>query len=190
MRKFDRINIAVVASAGLCGAAFAFSPSAAATPLRTGGPSCVEQMAGVGAPAAGAAPVMAPILPGPPVAGAVPVAGGPLLPVPAAGPVPIPAPAPVPAGAPVPLPAGAPVPVPVAVGAPVPAAAPAPAAAPLLLQAGGKGEPTAIDPALTADPVVLPGPPPAPAPAPPAPTVVTGATLAAATQPVAPCCNP
>ncbi|MEK1272258.1 hypothetical protein OSI80_07575, partial [Mycobacterium ulcerans] len=69
-------------------------------------------------------------------------------------------------------------------------AAPGPAAAPLLLQAGGKGEPTAIDPALTADPVVLPGPPPAPAPAPPAPTVVTGATLAGATQPVAPCCNP
>ncbi|WP_198965675.1 hypothetical protein [Mycobacterium shottsii] len=188
MRKFDRINIAVAASAGLCGAAFALSPSAAATPLRTGGPSCVEQMAGVGAPAAGAAPVMAPILPGPPVAGAVPVAGGPLLPVPAAGPVPIPAPAPapVPAGAPVPLPAGAPVPV--AVGAPVPVTAPGPAAAPLLLQAGGKGEPTAVDPALTADPVVLPGRPPAPAP--PAPTVVTGATLAAATQPVAPCCNP
>ncbi|MDC9017520.1 hypothetical protein [Mycobacterium marinum] len=177
MRKFDRINIAVVASAGLCGATFAFSPSAAATPLRTGGPSCVEQMAGVGAPAAGAAPMMAPILPGPPVAGAVPVAGGPLLPVPAAGPVPLPA------GAPVPLPAGAPVPVPVAVGAPVPVAAPGPAAAPLLLQAGGKGEPTAIDPALTADPVVLPGPLPAP-------TVVTGATLTGATQPVAPCCNP
>lgn len=69
MKVFDRFNTAILVSAGLCGAALAFSPSAAAAPLSmpTGGPTCIEQMAGLGAvPAAVPA-----VLPGP-VAGAVP----------------------------------------------------------------------------------------------------------------------
>jgi hypothetical protein len=154
LKIFGLFGITVAASAGLCGAALAFSPGAAAAPLPTGGPTC--QMLGLGAPVAAAPPAPV-VLPGPPV---------------------------VPAGAPVP--AGVPAGPPVAAGAP--AGAPvAPAGAPLLQQAGGKGVPTNPEPALTAGPVVLPGPP-APTPLPPVP--VTGPTLVAATGPVPPCCNP
>ena len=154
LKTFDLFGITVAASAGLCGAALAFSPDASAAPRpmgggaacvgkfapAPGGAACVDQMAGLAAPAA---PV---VLPGPPADG---------IPVPAAVP-------PVPAGVPV---AGGPV-----LGAP-PAA---PVAAPLITQSGtGKGVPT--NPALAADPVVMPGPAPAPPPPAPAahPTSVT-----------------
>lgn len=159
-RKFavkilDLFGITVAASAGLCGAALAFSPGAAAAPLPTGGPTCTEQMAGLGAPVANAAPSVPAVLPGPPV-----------------------------------VPAGAPAPAGVPAGAPVPAGVPvAPAGPPLLQQAGsGKGVPTNPGSALTSGPVVLPGPPPVPTPLPPVP--VADATLAAATAPLPPCCNP
>jgi hypothetical protein len=156
LKFFDLFGITVAASAGLCAAALAFSPGAAAAPLPTGGPgcvqkmaglealtgvpACVDQMAGLAAPVAGAAPLVPAVLPGPPV-------------VPAGAPLPagLPAGAPVPAG----LPAGAPVPVGAPVAAGVPGGAPA---APLLQQSGtGKGVPT--NGAPTAGPVVLPGPP-------------------------------
>jgi hypothetical protein len=159
LKILDLFGITVAASAGLCGAALAFSPGAAAAPLPTGGPTCMEQMAGLGAPVANAAPPVPAVLPGPPV---------------------VPAGAPLPAGAP----AGVPVPAGVPAGAPV-----APAGPPLLQQAGaGKGVPTNPGPALTAFPVILPGPPPVPTPASPVP--VAGATLTAATAPLPPCCNP
>lgn len=87
LKIFDLFGITVAATAGLWGAALAFSPGAAAVPLPTGGgPTCVDQMAGFAAPG----PV---VLPGPPVG-----AGG----------APVPAGAPVGAGAPV-APAAAPV---------------------------------------------------------------------------------
>jgi len=131
VKIFDLFGITVASSAGLCGAALAFSPGAAAAPQPTGGPTCIEQMAGLGAPVA--APPVPAVLPGPPV-----VAGAP--------PGAVPAGAPVPDGVPVPagLPYGAPVPAGVPAGAPVAAGAPATAlvapAAPLLQQAGtGKG---------------------------------------------------
>ncbi|MDT5147565.1 MAG: hypothetical protein QOC58_2210, partial [Mycobacterium sp.] len=55
MTVFDRFNIKVGAIAGLCGAAMALSPDAAAAPpLKTGGYACVQGMTGeAGAPAAG-----------------------------------------------------------------------------------------------------------------------------------------
>ncbi|KJX75637.1 hypothetical protein, partial [Mycobacterium lepromatosis] len=71
MKVFDRFNTAMLVSAGLCGAALAFSPGAAAAPLPipTGGPTCIEQMAVAGL---GAAPAAVPaVLPGP-VPGTVP----------------------------------------------------------------------------------------------------------------------
>ncbi|CAM4294243.1 hypothetical protein MB901379_03166 [Mycobacterium basiliense] len=175
LKKFDQFSIMLAAGAGLFGAALAASPGATSAPLPLGGPTCLEQMAGLAAPA-GAPPVIAPILPGPPVAGAVPL--GPALPAALPGAAALPASA-LPVGAP--LPAGAPV----IAGTPLPAAAGGPdgtpAGAPLLQQAAtGKGVPTHQDRELSADPVVLPGPPPAPAPA----------TLAAATAPLPPCCNP
>ncbi len=166
LKIFDLLGITVAAGAGLCGAALTFSPGATAAPLPTGGPTCIAQVAGLGAPVANAAPPVPAVLPGPPV-----VAGAP--------------PGAVPAGAPVPaaVPAGAPVP------AGVPAGAPVPAGVPLLQQAGaGKGVPTNPGPALTAGPVVLPGPPPVPTPLSPVP--VAGPTLAAATGPLPLCCNP
>ncbi len=187
LKIFDLFGITVAASAGLCGAALAFSPGAAAAPPPTGGPTCMGQMAGLGAPATGAAPLVPAVLPGPPV-----VAGAPPGAVPAGAPVPagVPAGAPVAAG----VPAGAPVAAGVPAGAPVaagvPAGAPVPAAgSPLLQQAGaGKGVPTNPGLALMAGPVVLPGPPPVPTPLSPVP--VAGPTLAAATGPLPPCCNP
>jgi hypothetical protein len=140
LKILDLFGITLAASAGLCGAALAFSPGAAAAPLPTGGPTCMEQVAGLGAPVAVAAPPVPAVLPGPPV---------------------VPAGAPVPAG----VPAGAPVAAGAPAGAPV-----APAGPPLLQQAGaGKGVPTDPGSALTSGPVVLPGPPPVPTPLPPVP---------------------
>ena len=52
MTIFDRFKIKAVAGAGLCGAAIALSPDAAATPLMTGGYACVQGTAGETAPAA------------------------------------------------------------------------------------------------------------------------------------------
>ncbi|MCV7409885.1 hypothetical protein AWC05_23520 [Mycobacterium florentinum] len=176
MTIFDRFNIGVVASAGLCGAAIALSPDAAAVPYMTGGGACMYGQAGevpaaggpVGAAGAGAAaaPCAAPltdmagvpmVVPGP---GIVPVpAGAPLI---ALGP-PIP---PVPLGAPLPL--GAP---PVPIAAPLPLGAPLVAlggvadgipVAPLIDMSGVKDAPTG--PAPTGGPVagqpVSPGPSP------------------------------
>lgn len=155
LRSLERFSVAVAVSAGLCGAALALSPDGAATPLRTGGAGCVDQLAA-------AAPVAPMALPGP-VAAPVPLA--PVVPV-------------APVVPPVPL---API-VPVAGAGALPADGLA--AAPLTKVAGtGKGVPTNPPPALAADPVVLPGPPlpvaltqeqPAPIPA-----VLTGSTLAA-----------
>ncbi|EFG76709.1 hypothetical protein HMPREF0591_3388, partial [Mycobacterium parascrofulaceum ATCC BAA-614] len=54
MAIVDRFGMKVVASLGLCGAALALSPDAAATPLKTGGYACIEGQAGeAGAPLAG-----------------------------------------------------------------------------------------------------------------------------------------
>ncbi len=48
MTIFDRFNFKVVACAGLCGAAIALSPQAAAVPLKTDGYACIQGMAGEG----------------------------------------------------------------------------------------------------------------------------------------------
>ncbi|MDS0337659.1 hypothetical protein NDO39_25820, partial [Mycobacterium intracellulare] len=53
MAIVDRFNMKVVAGAGLCGAAIALSPDAAAAPLITGGHACIQGQAGDAAPAAG-----------------------------------------------------------------------------------------------------------------------------------------
>ena len=62
MAAFDRFSIKVVAGVGLCGAAIALSPDAAAAPLKTGGYACMQGAAGeVAAPAvAGGAAACAP----------------------------------------------------------------------------------------------------------------------------------
>ena len=89
---FDRLGIKVVAGVGLCGVVMALSPDAAATPLKAGGYSCVQGIAGETAPAAVVGgPVVAPVCVPPAPAGAA-LSG-------AAGPA---AAAPVPAGAPAP----------------------------------------------------------------------------------------
>ncbi len=148
---FGRITVRVVAGVGLCAAAVAFSPPAAAAPLKAGGTNCLEVLAGTAALAAaggpgvvaggGAAPVA--------VAGggvatdacsaAAVQAAGAGVPVVAPGPAAVPVAAPVPVGAPLaaPVPLGAPVAAPVPVGAPL--AAPVPAGAPVLapVPAGG-----------------------------------------------------
>ena len=54
MTIFDRSNIKAVAGVGLCGAAIALSPDAAATPFMTGGYACIQGTAGETAPAAAA----------------------------------------------------------------------------------------------------------------------------------------
>src|ERR1700691_815231 len=77
LKILDLFGITVAASAGLCGAALAFSPGAAAVPPRAGAPTCMEQVASLGAPLVPA------VLPGPPV-----VAGAPAGAVPAGAPVP------------------------------------------------------------------------------------------------------
>lgn len=145
------------AGAGLWCAAVAFSPHAAATPLRTGGPACTNQLSGLDGPAAVTAPAA-----GSPTCAQTGLAA----PAAAAPPVPMALPGPLPAAGGPPVPPGAPVPAaPIAPAAPAPAGVPAPAAgAPLLQMAGaGKGVPTNPGPALTTFPVILPGPPPAPA---------------------------
>jgi hypothetical protein len=157
MAIFDRLGIKVVAGVGLCGAAMALSPEAAATPLKTGGYSCVQGIAGETAPAAVAGgPVVAPVCVPPAPAGAAAAA-----PVPAGAGAPVPVGAPVPAGAGAPAPVGAPAGLPV--GAPVIAGAPAPGGV-LLTGVGGlagKDAPTGTTP--TGGPApgqpILPGPP-------------------------------
>ncbi|MBZ4622238.1 hypothetical protein GBO18_20165, partial [Mycobacterium avium subsp. hominissuis] len=76
MAIVDRFNMKVVASAGLCGAAIALSPDAAAAPLITGGHACIQGQSGEAAPAAGG-PVAggAPAATAPPAAGAPPAGG-------------------------------------------------------------------------------------------------------------------
>ena len=155
MAIFDRLCIKVIAGVGLCGAAMALSPDAAATPLKTGGYSCVQGIAGETAPAAVAGgPVVAPVcVPPAPAGAALSSAAGPA--------VAAPVPAGAPAGAGAPAPVGAPVGLPV--GAPVIAGAPAPGGA-LLTGVGGlagKDAPTSTTP--TGGPApgqpILPGPP-------------------------------
>jgi hypothetical protein len=178
MTIFDRFNIGVVAGVGLCGAAIALSPDAAAVPYMTGGGACMYGQSGeAAAPAAG----------GPVGAGGAAAAGGacsapltdmagvPLV-VPGPGVVPIPAGAPLIAlGPPIPpVPLGAPLPLgapPVPIGAPLPLGAPLVAlggvadglpVAPLIDMSGVKDAPTG--PAPTGGPVegqpVSPGPSP------------------------------
>jgi hypothetical protein len=149
MTIFDRFSVRVIAAGvGLCGAAMAFSPDAAAAPLVTGGYDCMQTAAGpVGVPAAApCAPAAAPV---------ADMAG-----VPMALPGPIPAAPPIPVVPPVPLAPPIP-PIPV-----VPAGAPAaaPIAAPIDMAKGyaGKG-----DPILPAPPgAPMPGQPIAPGPTP------------------------
>jgi hypothetical protein len=144
LKTFDLVGITVAASAGLCGAALAFSPDASAGGgaacldkfATEPGAACVDQMAGLAAPA----PV---VLPGPAGGGAPPV---PLVPPP----------------------------VPVVPAAPILGAPPvAPVTAPLITQGGigGKGVPT--NPSLAADPVVRPGPAALPPASGAQPTLVT-----------------
>ncbi|AWV47438.1 hypothetical protein JK2ML_0568 [Mycobacterium leprae Kyoto-2] len=184
MKVFDRFNTAILVSAGLCGAALAFSPSAAAAPLSmpTGGPTCIEQMAGLGAvPAAVPA-----VLPGP-VAGAVPsvpvVPSGGFPPVvPPGGFPPV-----VPPGGflPVVPPGGFPPVVPPGGFPPVVPPGVAPAVGPLLAEdsaalgsgiLAGKGVPTASPQAALSGLVVLPGPPASVEAPPAAAPVVAAAT--------------
>ncbi|WP_082929792.1 hypothetical protein [Mycobacterium sp. 1164966.3] len=131
-----RFNITIAVGAGLCGAAMAFGPDAAATPLPMGGPTCLEQMAGAAAPVAAPAPMA---LPGPHVVAAPPL------------PLDVPAPlAPAGAGAAAPAPAAAPLEtmagaVPRA-GKGVPTAPAAPVSAPVVLPGPlpAPTEPTAV----------------------------------------------
>ena len=98
MTPCDRLKIKAVAGAGLCGAALALSPDAAAVPLITGGYACVQGIAGETAPTAAAGgPVVAEICSPPAPAGAaLSGAGGaaPVAPGPVAAPAPVGAPAP------------------------------------------------------------------------------------------------
>ena len=170
MTIFDRFTIGVVAGVGLCGAAIALSPDAAAVPYRTGGGSCMYGQAGeAGAPAAGG-----------PVGAAGAAACAPLTDM-AGIPMVVPGPAvvPIPAGAPLialgppipPVPLGAPLPLGAPIGAPLPLGAPLVAlggvadgipVAPLIDMSGVKDAPTG--PAPTGGPVsgqpVSPGPSP------------------------------
>ena len=60
MTTFDRFKIKVVAGVGLCGAAIALSPDAAAAPVKMGGYACVQAAAGeVAAPAVAGGPLVA-----------------------------------------------------------------------------------------------------------------------------------
>lgn len=155
MAIVDRFNIKVVAGAGLCGAAIALSPDAAAAPLITGGQACIEGKSGELAPAAGgpAAGVGAVAGGAPTAGGAGTVAGG----APAAGGagtvaagtpgaggicaapmtdmsgVPMAVPGPLPVGAPVPIVPPLPLAPPVPIVPPVPVV---PAGAPLIALGG------------------------------------------------------
>jgi hypothetical protein len=139
MTTSDRTKVKVVAGAGLCGAAIALSPNAAAVPLITGGYACVQGLAGDSAPpAAAGAPVVAEVCSPPAPTGAA-LSGGagavPITPGPVGAPAGAPVGAPVPAGAGAPV--GAPVPAGAPVGAPVPAGAGAPVGAPVLPAGAG-----------------------------------------------------
>jgi hypothetical protein len=153
MTAFDRFGIKVVAGLGLCGAALALSPDAAAAPLKTGGYACMQGTAGaVGAPAVGAPAVAGAAAPCVPAAPIADMAGGAPYGAPVIGPVP--AGAPIPAGAPVPAGAGAPAPLPFPAGAPVIALGGAPVPGAVLTDtagvAGGKGAP--VGPVPTSGP--------------------------------------
>jgi hypothetical protein len=169
MTIFDRFNIGVVASAGLCGAAIALSPDAAAVPHLTGGGACMYGQAGeagapaagpVGAGGAGAGVACAPL---------TDMAGVPMV-VPGPGIVPVPAGAPLIAlGPPVPVVPPLPFAPPVPIGAPLPLGAPlvalggvADGVAPLVDMSGVKDAPTG--PAPSGGPV--PGQPVSPGPSP------------------------
>jgi hypothetical protein len=88
VKMFHLFGVTVTVSAGLCAAAVALSPGAAAAPLPMGGPTCVDQMAG---PVAAAPPPVPMALPGPLPGAGGPPAGAPVLPdapvVPASAPV-------------------------------------------------------------------------------------------------------
>jgi len=153
MTIFDRFHIKVVASAGLCAAAIALTPDAAAAPRITGGYGCTQGStgeAGLQAAAGGTLAAAGGTLPatGGPLPTAVCTASAPLtdmvgVPLVAPGPAVAPVGAPVPVGAPLvalgpagaPMPVGAPVGAPVPVGAPLvalgPAGAPVPVGAPV-----------------------------------------------------------
>jgi hypothetical protein len=152
MKNVGRFHIGIVAvGVGLCGAAMALSPAAAAAPFVEGGYDCIQTAAG-GAPITGAC-----------VPAAAPVADMSGVPMALPGPVPVAPPVPVvPVAPPVPVPIAPPVPI-VPAGAPVAAGAPAAAGAPIDLARGyaGKG-----DPILP----VQPGAPVAGQPAMPGPT--------------------
>jgi hypothetical protein len=173
MKGFDRFSIKFVAGVGLCGAAIALSPHAAATPLKTGGGACMYGAAGevgaaaggvgAGAGGVGAAGAAAPCA-GAPVADMAGAAAAPLpVGAPVLGGAPIPGGLPFPAGAPVPAGAGAPLPVAVPAGAPLIALGGLPGApiADMAGVAGGKDAPTG--PAPTSGPMagqpLPPGPP-------------------------------
>jgi hypothetical protein len=180
MTIFDRFTIGVVAGVGLCGAAIALSPDAAAVPYMTGGGACMYGQAGeAGAPAAGPVGAGGAVAAGGPAAACsaplTDMAGIPMV-VPGPGVVPIPAGAPLIAlGPPIPpVPLGAPLPLgapPLPIGAPLPLGAPLVAlggvadgipVAPLIDMSGVKDAPTG--PAPTGGPVngqrVSPGPSP------------------------------
>lgn len=158
MTIFDRFNIGIVASAGLCGAAIALSPDAAAVPYMTGGGACMYGQAGE-APAAGG-PVAAGGAAAPCAAPLTDMAGIPMV-VPGPGIVPVPAGAPLIAlGPPVPVVPPLPFAPPVPIGAPLPLGAPLVAlggvadgvpVAPLLDMSGVKDAP--IGPPPTGGPV-------------------------------------
>ena len=159
MAIFDRFNIKIVVSAGLCGAAIALCPDAAAAPLITGGGACLRGQSGE---------IGAPVLAGGALAGGgapLPLAGGP---VPAAGgPVPAAAPPQVcTTGAPLTDMAGVPVVVPgplaeIPEGIPLIALGPPVAAPPVPVPLGGPPVPVP----LGGPPVPVPlGVPPVPVP--------------------------
>jgi hypothetical protein len=162
----DRFIIKVVASAGLCGAAIALSPTAAAVPFMTGGHACIEGQAGDLAPLPAAGGVGAAGAPAAAGACAAPLTDMAGIPMAVPGPLPV-----VPMGAPLPVvPLAPPVPV-VPVGAPLIALPGAPLAvgaplepvigAPLIDMAGVKDAP--VGPAPTGGPT--PGQPVRPGPA-------------------------
>ena len=117
---FDRSVIKMIAGAGLCAAAVALSPPAAAVPLLTGGTNCLEDQAGGFAPGGGA-PAGAGGAGGA-AAGAGGAGAACAETVQSAGIVPAALPGPVPVGAPIPV-GGLPIPV----AAPLPVAATPPA---------------------------------------------------------------
>lgn len=150
---FDRFPVKGVVTIGLCAAAVALSPYAAASPLKTGGYNCLDKASGAAGPCSAiadeASGLAAPVLgapPGPPLAPppvVPPLAPPPLVPPPL-GPPPVP-----PVVPPLAPPVGAPL-APAAAGAAISEASGI---------ASGKGVPT--DPQTTGGPAegvpTLPG---------------------------------